>query len=210
MANNEQSGVLTQDELVQLLGRPLTTTEVSGLSSYLEIVSELMADLLCSDLSCGNTAVRKFNSRDGYKSLPIGIVSSVNSVTVDSETVDQADYSLMQNDRYEGGWFNILVFNDPMCAGKVYSVDADWGFDDCMPSDLKLLFARAFAMVSKGHNTDSRLQSKRIEDTAFTYRDVSLDQQFTNDNSRTIRKYSTCGWSEVRSGRVHSIPNSQL
>jgi hypothetical protein len=87
-------------------------------------------------------------------------------------------------------------------------VDAEWL--DELPSDLKLLLANLFGLVSVEQSTNGRVERKSIEGYSVTYRDTDDYQQLVKDFESTIRKYSLCNIGEISSGEVKNERIYQL
>jgi hypothetical protein len=188
-----------------LLGRSLTAAETTNFETYLNIATEHLEQLLCVDLSQPDSAEdRTYGTRDGYRTVYVDYFTDVNSITRDGDTVDADDYTIKQNDRFNGSWYNIIEF-DKRQTGKNIVVNADWGFGDNVPDDLAMLLALLFNQVSLDQVTDGQVKSKKIEDFAVTYKDSTTLKDLLGANSAVIEKYSQCNQGAIRHGRVHSV-----
>lgn len=192
--------LLKQEDAVKLLGRPLTTVEVANFDMYLKIAESRLEELLCMDV-CGDEGERTFISRYGYRTVYVDPFTYVNSVTIDGNEVDEDDYTIKQNDRFNGSWFNVIEF-DTKRTGQRLVIDAEWGFDKT-PIDLQLLLAKLFAQGSTEQSTDGTVQSKKIEDFTVTFKDNATYDEFVIANSAVIDKYAQCNQGAVRHGSVH-------
>lgn len=191
--------VMDQDQLEALLGRELTTTEVANISLYLDIASDRLKSLICSDFSTDVGAVRKFESRAGYRTVFIDIFEAVTQVKVDG--IVTTDYEYRQFDNLNGNWYNSLVFNDKFYRDQTVEVTGNFGFSS-LPADMQLLLGRLFDSVSEEQNTDSSVQSQRIDDAQVTFKDGTVQEHFYLDNKSTIDKYSICAVGYIRHGKT--------
>lgn len=189
---------MTQEQVAKLLNRTLTSAEVTNFDMYLKIAIERLEQLVCFRL-CDNGGSRTYDSRYGYSSLYVDPFSSVTSVTVDG--VATTEYTIKQNDNYNGDWYNILEFDDKL-HGETVIVDAVWGFE-CIPYDLQFLIAKLFGQIAVEQKADNEVKSKKIEDFTVTYKDSTTYDEFVSANQMTINKYSQCNIPQIRNGRVH-------
>lgn len=190
---------MDQQELEALLGRPLTDEEVTNLDLYLDIADERLESLLCSSFLPDADATRKYETRVGYSTVFTDIFTAITEVKADG--IVTTDYEVRQFDNLNGDWFNSLVFNDRFYKEKVIEITGDFGFTE-LPADLSLVLARLFDSVSNEQNTDSSVQSQRIDDAQVTFKSGTLQDQFYQDNKRTLDKYSTCSVGYIRHGRT--------
>lgn len=196
---------LTQSELQALLGRQLTTNEVTNLALYNELAKDAIEQLLCTSLD-SVTEARTFTPRQGYSTIFTDIFTDVQSVVVDGETLPATEYSLRQWDKHTGTWYNSIVLHNQ--TSEDVTITADWGFKTTptnkLPKDLQKLLANAFNGVSASNKAQKRsgVKSKKIEDFSVTYSDMSSESQFALDNSATIRRYSLCHIPIVRNGKT--------
>ena len=190
---------MKQSALEMYLGRSLTASETTGLKTYLKIARQEMDTLLC--YFGGDDEIRDFDPRCGYRSLFTEPFTEVTSVTIDGEV--RTDYTVKQWNSRRGAWFNVIEFDEPM-ADKTITVEAVWGFNNCMPAELELLLARLFNLAANGSKVDGRVQSKRLDRSySVTYRDRTAYQQLVDDHSTTIQKYSLCNVGEIRHGDTY-------
>lgn len=190
---------MNQTKLEALLGRSLTSTEVTNLKTYLKIAKQQLEDLLCAKID-SVTEDRSYEMAEG-KLLFVDPFVNINSITIADAELESDAYTLYQNDDMNGEWYNLIEFDSSRTRGTVVTVNADWGFGSCL-SDLELLWARLFAMNSQDQAVDGRVQSKQIEDFRVTYSGATTYEQFRKDNALTIYKYSQCGTGGVRNGSV--------
>jgi hypothetical protein len=191
--------MLTKEQTSKLLNRALTTAETNNYDLYLKIATERLEELLCMTL-CGSDDDRTFGTRSGYRTVYVDPFTAVESVTIDGETVDEADYTVKQNDKFNGDWYNIIEF-DTKRRGENITVEADWGFD-CLPADLQVFLAKLFAQGSIEQTVDTQVKSKKIEDFTVTYKDSSTFDEFVLANSAVVDKYSQCSQGQIRHGAV--------
>lgn len=198
--------MFTQDELEKLLGRSLTPVEVTNLELYLEIAEERLEQLICSRVNL-IAEERTYDGRAGYSTVFTELFTSVTSVEVDGKALEASEYSIRQWDNRNGYWFNSIVLQHRLRKEAEVVVNGSWGFNSTtMPTDLQLLFAKLFALVSSMNKGNGNVKSKKVEDFTIAFNDNSVYDQFLIDNSTTIRKYSVCNVGYVRSGRTCSNP----
>lgn len=196
---------MDQTQLEALLGRSLSAVEQSNLELYLELANEALGVLLCTPIASASET-RKFGVREGYKTAFIDIFRSVSVVKIDGTTVDASDYSLRQWDARTGSWYNSIVFENPFKSyDKEIEVTAEWGFNTSgsneLPTDLQLLIAGLFDLISKRNNLDQSVSSKQVEDFRISFNnDVDLDKDFYNKYQSIISKYSICDIPNVQHG----------
>lgn len=184
---------MNQAKLEALLGRPLTTIEVTNLTLYLEIATERLQDLTCLNLT-QNTEDRVYDVREGYTTVFTDPFTEINSVTVNGNTF--TDYTPMQWNRRNADWYNSIVLET--CEDEV-TINADWGI--CSP-ELQLLTARLFGLMGIEKSGNGNVKSKKVEDFSITFNDNSAYDQFLLDNQSLINKYSLCNIGNVQHGSV--------
>ena len=196
---------MTQAKLQSLLGRSLTTTEVTNMDLYLNIAEDMLEDLLCISL-CSKDESRTFNTRKGYRTVFVDPFTDVDEVKdSDGNIIEESEYKFKQWDRFNGKWYNSIVF-DCERYGEDIEVSGSWGFGKCLPNDLELLQARAFDQISKTNGGTGLVQSKQVEDFRITYKsDVTQQDQFYADNLLTINKYSLCNIGDIQHGRIRCL-----
>lgn len=194
--------MLKPDRMSKLLNRALTSAETANYDLYLKIATQRLEELLCVTL-CRDDSERTFGTRSGYRTVYVDPFSSVDSVTIDGDEVDADDYTVKQNDKFNGSWYNIIEF-DTKRSGENIVVDADWGFTTC-PVDLELVLAKLFAQGSVEQTSDNQVKSKKIEDFTVTYKDGATFDEFVLANSAVIEKYSQCNQGQIRNGRVSTF-----
>lgn len=182
-----------------LLGRSLTVTENTNFKLYLNIAKESLDDILCTNL-CDDSDTRIFDANEGYSTVWVDIFTEVSEVKINGNVVD--NYTVRQNDRRNGSWYNSLVFNCRFSCDEEVEVTADFGFDT-MPNDLQAVWAGLFDLVTKKNRFDGTIQSKQVEDFRITFNtDTDLDAEFYKNYGATIDKYSNCNKQGLRHGRV--------
>lgn len=71
-----------------------------------------------------------------------------------------------------------------------------------LPSDLALVVARFFGVISQENQAQPQVQSKRVEDFSVTYNtDADIFGACITQNMPTLAKYSHCGCT-IRQGRT--------
>lgn len=190
---------MNQTTMASLLGRSLTPIESTNFNLYLKIARQSLDDLLCTNL-CDDTDPRTFDARGGYSTVFTDIFTEVQSVTVNGEAV--TDYSVRQWDRRNGSWYNSVVFEDKLYEDDVVVVSASWGFST-MPSDLQLVLAQLFGLITKKNKFDSTITKKKVEDfEVWLNIDADLDDEFYRQYNKTISKYSLCTIGNIQQGSV--------
>jgi hypothetical protein len=191
---------MSTSELEKLLGRSLTSRESTGCAKYLEVARQLLEEITCVSLQ-QEAGERIFESRDGYKTLFVGIFSEITSVTVDGELIDASEYTIKFFDDRNKGFYNSIVFEEAV-EGEEVVVDAQWGFNN-VPSDLNMVLAQLFAYASQKKTLGS-VKSKRVEDFHITYGDNTDFQELVADNAIIINKYTMCDIYDTRHGDVNT------
>lgn len=71
-----------------------------------------------------------------------------------------------------------------------------------LPSDLALVVARFFGVISQENQAQPQVQTKRVEDFSITYNtDADIFSASITQNMPTLAKYSHCGCA-IRQGRT--------
>jgi len=193
---------MTQSELEALLGRSLTSTEVTNLTLYLEIATSNLNDLLCTTTN-EVTEARTFDTRKGYKTAFVGIFQSVTEVKLDDNAISSDEYTLRQWDKRTADWYNAIVFDDAITADEI-TVTGTWGFaSGTLPNDLNMVLANLFDLITKRNKFDGTIASKRVEDFQINFNtDSDLDDEFYNKYSKILSKYSLCDIPNIQSGAI--------
>lgn len=192
---------MNKTTMAALLGRPLTSIEDTNFTLYLKIARQSLDDLLCTNL-CDDSDPRTYDTRAGYCTLFTDIFTDIQSVSINGETVDADDYSVRQWDRRNGTWYNSIVFNDKLEEDDEVEVSASWGFLE-MPSDLQLVQAQLFGLISKKNKFDPTVTNKEVEDFRISFNvDADLDDEFYRQYNRTIAKYSLCTIGNIQQGSI--------
>lgn len=197
---------MNQAKLESLLGRPLTPTEVTNLTLYLDIATSALEEMICTSIAPASEA-RVFDLREGYSTAFVDIFRSVSLVKIDGETIGSSNYSTRQWDKRNRSWYNSLVFDCRFDRQTEIEVTAQWGFTTTptysVPPDLQSVLAGLFDLISKKNKIDPTIASKRVEDFQISFRaDVDIDADFESKNSVTISKYSLCNIPNIKHGRV--------
>lgn len=193
---------LSQSEMAALLGRPLTSTEVTNYDLYLENAVERVEGVLCFPL-CSDGTTKTFKAREGYSTVFTPVYTSIGEVQLNgSVTTEFTSYFFSDLNR---DYYNSLVFDCKLKDGDTVTVIADWGFDT-IPSDLKQLVAKFFNLVSSGTKVDTGVTRKQVEDFSISFSvDKTAEEQLIDANAHTISKYSLCSVGNVQHGGVCSI-----
>jgi hypothetical protein len=189
---------MNQDKLEALLGRPLTSCEVTNRKLYLQIAQERLEDLTCLNLEEA-TEDRTYSVREGYQTVFTDMFTTVNSVTVNGSELDAADYTAMQWNKRTADWYNSVVLKNCTPEDTIV-INADWGA--CSPT-LQLLQAKLFGLVSSMNNSNGNVSSKKVEDFSISFNDNTVYEQFLLDNQALIGKYSICNIQTTVSGDVY-------
>lgn len=186
------------EQVEKLLGRSLTSSEVTNFDLNIKIAIERLEKLVCFTL-CGKQGRRIYPIRYGYRTQYIDPCTVVDSIKIDGVVVE--DYKLRCDESYNSEWFDCIEL--PKAAtGELIEIEASWGFER-IPNDLQLLIARLFALNSLEQATDSSVKSKSIEDFSVTYRDAPTLDSFLEANQQIIDKYSQCNIGNIQNGTVY-------
>lgn len=191
------------EQISVLLGRPLTSPETSNFDTYLKIANQTLEQLLCTSV-CDQDDPKIYDSRVGYSTVFTDIFTDIDEVKVDGEVVEAEDYSKRQWDRRNGRWFNSIVFEDRFRYPQEIEVSATWGFVT-MPSDLQVVVARLFDLVTKKNKFDPRVSSKRIEDYSVSFKETELDNEFYKQHALVLSKYAQCDIPYIRHGKIYDL-----
>lgn len=192
---------MDQTKMSALLMRPLSPYEVTNFSTYLKIARESLDGLLCTNL-CDNSDPRIFDARGGYSTVFTDIFTDIATVSINGTLIEDTDYSVRQWDRRNGNWYNSIVFEHKLCRGDEVEVSASWGFQT-MPSDLQLVLAQLFGLISKKNSFDGSVASKQVEDFRISFnKDADLDEEFYRQFDKTITKYGQCSIGNIQQGSI--------
>ena len=196
--------MINKQELIALLGRPLTPVEDTNLDLYIDIATQSLEELICSPIEDVNET-RVFDLREGYSTAFVDIFWNVTEVKVDGKV--RSDYQVRQWNRRNGSWYNSLVFDCRFTdCDREIEVTADWGFTpnsgaSSLPADLQSVLAGLFAQITKKNKFDPTVASKQVEDFRISFRaDVDLDDEFYKLYGKTISKYSLCDIPNLQHG----------
>ena len=180
---------MTKEQVSALLGRPLTSIEDANFDLYLEIATQALEELLCSPTKC-QYDTRVFNVRDNYSTVWTDIFTSISEVKLNGTVLDEKDYSPQQGDKRNAKWFNSIVLNSRCHSGEL-EVSGTFGLK--LPSDLQLVLAGLFGLITKKNKFDATVTSKQVEDFRISINtDADLDEAFMTLHSKTLSKYSVC------------------
>lgn len=198
---------MTKEQLIALLGRPLTPVEDANFELYLDIAMQQLEQLICTSLAetSGNETV-VYDVREGYRTLFTDIFTELTEVKIYGTVIDSSKYSVRQWDKRSGSWYNSIVFDNMFkaCDDEV-EVTAEWGFNT-IPSDLLAVLAGLFDLITKKNNLNPSIASKQVEDYRISFRaDVDLDADFESKYAGTLSKYSMCDIPNVQHGKVCKV-----
>lgn len=195
---------MNQTTLAALLGRSLTPIEVTNFKLYLNIARKSLDDLLCTNL-CDDEVTRTFDARGGYSTVFTDIFTEIESVSItplNGTATDVTDYSVRQWDRRNGSWYNSIVFENKLSNYDEVTITGIWGFST-MPSDLQLVLAQLFGLITKKNKFDPTVSSKQVEDFRIAFNvDSDLDDEFYRQYNKTIAKYSLCSIGNIQHGSI--------
>lgn len=190
---------MNEAKIAALLGRPLSSIETDNFKTYLELATERVSDILCTDM-CTTRNTKLFVARKGYRTLNVPIFTEILNLTLDGET--NTAYSVRQGSDLNGKWFNSVVFDTaPDC--QEIEITADWGFAK-LPIDVQSMVAQMFGVVSTTLD-DDLIQSKGVEDFRIAFKDTTKQDAFVERFKGTIAKYSSCVSGNVQSGNVYGF-----
>lgn len=192
---------MNQTQMSALLGRPLTTVEATNFNLYLKIARQSLDDLLCTNL-CDDSDTRTYDARAGYSTVFTDIFTDIKSVSVNGIQAAADTYSVRQWDRRNGSWYNSIVFDEKLEEDDEVEVSASWGFSE-MPSDLQLVQAQLFGLISRKNKFDPTVTNKEVEDFRISFNvDADLDDEFYRQYNKTIAKYSLCTIGNIQQGSI--------
>lgn len=197
--------MLTQAQLESLLNRPLTTAEVTNLSTYLDIATEQLSTLLCfiPEVATGIPSDRLYEVREGYRTIYTAPFVGTPVVTVDGVVQTTDTYSIRQFDNLNGTWFNSIVFKCFLSREiDTVTITADWGFT-ALPADLSLLLVKLFDIQSINNTGSWRVKRKDIEDFRVIFSDIAEEDKFLAQYTPTINRYNLCSISNVQHGDTY-------
>jgi hypothetical protein len=198
---------MTKEQLIALLGRPLTPVEDANFELYLDIAMQHLEQLICTSLAetSGDETV-VYDVREGYRTLFTDVFTELTEVKIDGTVIEPSKYSIRQWDKRRGSWYNSIVFDSKFsdCDDEV-EVTAEWGFNT-IPSDLLAVLAGLFDLITKKNNLNPSIASKQVEDYRISFRaDVDLDADFESKYASTLSKYSMCDIPNVQHGKVCKV-----
>jgi Zn/Cd-binding protein ZinT len=200
--------MLDETEVSSLLGRALSAYETDNFDLYLNIATVRLEELLCVDLTV-LAEERTYMSRDGYRTVYVDPFVDIASVKIGGNTVSEDDYTIKQNDSFNGTWYNIIEF-DSVRRGQKLVINGTWGFNP-VPDDLQLLLASIFDQITSQNKLDRQVNSKKIEDYTITFNRSSITmadtlwQSLVKDFGDVISKYEQCNQGVIRNGRVRRV-----
>jgi hypothetical protein len=192
---------MNQTTIAALLGRSLTPIEVTNFKLYLNIARQALDDLLCTKL-CDTSDPRTFDARGGYSTVFTDIFTELTSVSVNGSVIATDKYAARQWDRRNGSWYNSIVFDYKLSEDDEVEVSASWGFSS-MPTDLQLVQAQLFGLITKKNKFDPTVTNKQVEDFRISFNvDADLDDEFYRQYNKTIAKYSLCTIGNIQQGSI--------
>lgn len=190
---------MDQSQIAALLGRPLSSYEITNFDLYLEIARQTLEGLICSTITgmvdSADLDTIVYDSRKGYSTVFTDVFTEVYEVKVDG--VITTDYEIRQWDKRSATWYNSIVFPNKFAYSQEIEVSANWGFA-AIPSDLQMVYAGLFDLVTKKSKYDPTVQNKKVEDFSITLQEADLDEAFYNKYASTLAKYSICNVGHFR------------
>ena len=191
---------MNKNDVIALLGRPLTTVEDTNFDLYINIAKETLQNMICMSLSCDDEP-RVYTPREGYKTLFTDVFTDVSEVKIDGVVIDEDKYSVRQWDKRNGSWYNSIVFTDEFTEDDdEVEVSASWGFNK-VPNDLKTVWAGLFDLITKKNKFDPTISSKDVEDFRITFnKGIDMDAEFKTKYSTILSKYNMCDIPNIQHG----------
>lgn len=190
----------TQEEISDMLGRPLTAKEAAGFDAYIEIAVTQLGSILGYSLALSDTPTTKeFTGSRDYRSLIIPPFTDITEVKVNGEV--ETNYSVSNTSKP----FNVeIVLPRYMSDSTKVAVTAKWGYST-YPSGVLLLLANMFSVVANGQTSEgsASVKSETVLSHSVTYETgVTRYEQFAKDNANIIELYRLPYSSLVSTGRI--------
>lgn len=186
---------LTKEQVEGYLRRSLTPFESDNFDNLLRIAISKLEALICSKVGYIEEE-RTFQGRDGMRSVFIGLCSEIQSVKVNSNSVDFATY-LGDN---ASQLCDNIVLNKPTKHTDVITVYAGFGLK-VIPEELAQVISELFAVKLAG---DDKITSKKVEDFSITYDKTSETDRIIESYKSILDKYSQCSQITLRSGEIRN------
>ena len=189
----------TQQQIADMLGRPLTAKEIAGFDAYVEIaVTQLGAILGYSLVLSEGADTKTFAGVKDYRSLIVPPFTDIEFVKVNGEDVDYIVGTTQKPFDVE------IVLGEYMTDNSKIEVNAKWGYSE-YPAGVLLLIANMFSVVANGQTaggsakvkSEDSLSHKVVYDTSS-----SQIETFAKDNANIIDLYRLPYSSQVSAGRI--------
>lgn len=189
----------TQQQIADMLGRPLTAKEIAGFEAYRDVaVTQLSAILGYSLVLSEEPAVKEYTGSKDYRSLIVSPFTDITSVKVNGE---DAEYAVGTTQKP----FNVeIVLGKYMTDNTEVEVTATWGYSK-YPAGVLLLISNMFSVVANGQTTggEAKIKSEDSLSHKVTYEtSASQYETFAKDNANIIDLYRLPYSSLVSTGRI--------
>ena len=186
---------LTKQQVESYLRRSLTSFESDNFDNLLRIAISKLEALICSKVGYIEEE-RTFQGRDGMRSVFIGLCSEIQSVKVNSNSVDFTAY-LGDN---ASQLCDNIVLNKPTKHTDVITVRGGFGLK-VIPEELVQVISELFAVKLAGGD---KITSKKVEDFSITYDKTSELDRIIESYKSILDKYSQCSQITLRSGEIRN------
>lgn len=199
------TALITTAEIAQLLGAPLSDSQVAGYEAYIEVATMQLQMLLGYTITSPTvTEERIYYGRSGSRSIIVDPFTTVTSVAINGSALQPDDYFIGSSNRpfsYE------VVTVIEQSEGDEMKIAGTWGFAT-LPASLKLLLANMFAVVSLGQATggEAHMKSETVLSHSATF-DTSASRYdtFATDNAALISLYRLPRPARVDGGQVRRM-----
>lgn len=196
----EVTPIITKEDIVKLLGRPLSAKEDAGYDAYLEIAQVQLEDLLGYSLELSTAITSKtFTGVDGYRSIFTPPFTEISSVSIDGKAIGYTVGTTNKPIKVE------IVLERPAHDNEQIVVSAKWGYATALPGGVKLLLSNMFAVVANGQATgsDAKVKSETTLSHSVSYDNSSTHMaSFEADNANIISLYQRPKPGELQAGRI--------
>lgn len=189
----------SQQQIADMLGRPLTAKEIAWFDAYIEIAVTQLGAILGYSLELSEAVETKaFTGTKDYRSLIVSPFTDVTSVKVNGT---ETGYAIGATQKP----FNVeIILSRYMTDNSKVEVTATWGYTE-YPAGVLLLIANMFAVVANGQTTGGAAKVKSEDSLSHkvTYETSSSQfETFAKDNANIIDLYRLPYSSLVSAGRI--------
>lgn len=189
--------MISQEEMVTLLDRPLSDAETADYENLLASAKAQLERLLGIKIDGESDTERTYLPRPMYTQLwtdPFTGDPTVSAINTDAETALQAMPAYF--DDLNTAWYNSVILDKPM-GDKMLTVVAEWGFGESLPADLAKLWAAQFDMQSASVEIEptGAITSEQILTHKVTYAALSNDtyKNWLDANATVLARYAKPG-----------------